>query len=67
MNQIKMNLVLKQQRYTMTRFKIRIGVLSNIQRSILFRERGKKYDYRDKSLDDFRLMIVDPPPNLDSE
>ena len=24
-------------------------------------------DYRDKSFDDFRLMIVDPPPKLDSE
>ena len=42
MNQMEMNLRVKQQRYTMTRSKIRRGLLTNIQPSIIFRERGKK-------------------------
>ena len=42
MNPMKMNLRVNQQRYTMTRSKIRRGLLTNIQPSILFRERGKK-------------------------
>ena len=37
MNQTKINIILKQQRYTMTRSKIRRGVLPNIKPSILFR------------------------------
>ena len=47
----------------MTRSKIRRGVLTNIQPSILFRER---VDYRNISFDDFRLMIVELHPTLDS-
>ena len=42
MNQMKMNLRVSQQRYTMTRSKIRRGVLPKNQPSILFIERGKK-------------------------
>ena len=64
---MKMNFIVKQARYTMTRSKIRRGVLPNIQRSIIFRERGKIVDHRKKKIDDFRLMIVDPPPKLNSE
>ena len=41
MNPMKMNLRVKQQRYAMTIFKIRRGLLTNIQPNILFRERGK--------------------------
>ena len=33
----------------------------------LQRKRQKTVDYKDKSFDDFRLIIVDPPPKLDSE
>ena len=33
----------------------------------LQKKRQKIVDYRDKSFDDFRLIIVDPPPKLDSE
>ena len=52
----------------MTGSKIRRGVLPKNQPSILFRERGKKtVDYRKKSFDDFRSMIVEPPSKLDSE
>ena len=51
----------------MTKSKIRRGVLPKNQPRILFRERGKKIDHRDKSFDDFRLMVVDPPPKLDGE
>ena len=32
----------------------------------LQRKRQKPVDYRNNSFDDFRLMIVDPPPKLDS-
>ena len=42
MNEMKTNLKLKQQRYVMTRSKIRRGVLPNNYPTILFRERGKK-------------------------
>ena len=37
--------------------------------SIIFREKGrkKKIGYGEKSIDDFRLAIVDPSPKLDSE
>ena len=57
----------KQHIYTITRSKTRRGVLPNIQPIILFRERGKNVDYRNKTFDDFRLMIVDPPQKLNSE
>ena len=67
MNLMKMNLRVKQLIYTMTRYRIRRGLLPNIQPSILFRERGKNVDYRNKTFDDFGLMIVDPPPTLNSE
>ena len=30
-------------------------------------KRQKTVDYSDKTFDDFRLMIVDPPPKLESE
>ena len=33
----------------------------------LQRKRQKIVDYREKSFDDFRLIIVDPPQKLDSE
>ena len=33
----------------------------------LQRKRQKTVDYREKSFDDFRLMIVDPPQTLESE
>ena len=33
----------------------------------LQRKRQKTVDYRDRSFDDFRLMIVDLPPKLSSE
>ena len=39
---MKMNLRVKQQRYTMTRSKIRGGLLRKTQPSILFKEIGKK-------------------------
>ena len=42
MNQIKIDLRVKQQRYTITISKIRIGVLPENQPSILLKERGKK-------------------------
>ena len=42
MNPMKMNLRVKQQRYMMTRSKIRRGVVRKNQPSILFREIGKK-------------------------
>ena len=42
MNQMKMNLIVNQQRYKMTGSKLRRGLQKNIQPSILFRERGKK-------------------------
>ena len=42
MNQIKIDLRVKQQRYTITISKIRIEVLPNIQPRIIFREGGKK-------------------------
>ena len=42
MNWMKMNLNVKQQIYTMTRSKIRIGLRPNIKPSILFKERDKK-------------------------
>ena len=64
---MKTNLRVKQQRYTMTRSKIRRGLLPNIQPIVLFRERGKKVDYRYKTFDDFSLMIIDPPPKMNSE
>ena len=67
MNRMKMNLRVKQHRYTMTRSKIRRGLLPNIQPSILFRERGKKIVYRKKTFDHFRFMIVDPPQKMNSE
>ena len=38
---MKMNLRVKQQRHTMTGSKIGRGLLTNIQPSILFRERDK--------------------------
>ena len=38
---MKINLRVKQQRYTMNRSKIKRGVLPNIQPSIIFIERGK--------------------------
>ena len=41
MNPMKMNLTVKLHRNTMTRSKIRRGLLTNIQPSILFRERDK--------------------------
>ena len=37
-----MNLILKQHRYMMTGYKIRIGVVPKKKPSILFIERGKK-------------------------
>ena len=58
---------MNQQRYTMAGSKIRRGVLPKDQPSILFRERDKKVDYRDKSFDDFRLILVEPTQKLDSE
>ena len=73
MNQMKINLTVKQQRYIttrykMTRSKIRRGMLTNIQPSIIFRERGKKQlTYRKNSFDDFKVMIADPPPKFNSE
>ena len=42
MNQMKMNIRVKQHRYTMTRSEIRRGLLTDIQLIILFRERSKK-------------------------
>ena len=42
MKQMKMNLRVKQQRYTVKGSKIRRGVPLNIQPSILFREKVKK-------------------------
>ena len=65
---MNINIRVKQQRYTMTGSKIKRGLLPNIKQRILFRERRKKYvDFRKNSFDDFRLMIVDPPPKLDSD
>ena len=52
----------------MTRSKIRRGLITNIQPSIIFIKRDKKpVDYRNNSFDDFRLMIVDPHPKLESD
>ena len=65
MNQMKMNLRVKQHRYTMKRSKIRRVLITNIKTSILFRERGKKtVDCRKNSFDNFSVMIVDPTPKL---
>ena len=61
------NLIVKQQIYTITIYKVRRGVIPNIQPSILFRERGKTNDYRNKTFDEFRLMILDPTPKMNSE
>ena len=47
--------------------KIIRGLLINIQPSILFIERGKSVDYRNNSFDDFRAMLVDPHPKLNSD
>ena len=43
MNQMKTNLSVKQQRYVTTRSKIRRGLLPNNSPSIIFRERGIKF------------------------
>ena len=49
----------------MTRSKIRRGVLPKKTKHTLHRKRQKTVDYRDKSFDEFRLMIVGLPPKLD--
>ena len=68
MNQLIMNLRVKQHRNMMKRSKIRRGVLPSIQPIVLFREKIKKsVNYRDKSFYYLKLMIVDPPQKLESE
>ena len=58
MNQMKINLRVKQQKYKMIKYSTD---------HTLQRKRQKIVDYRDKIFDDFRLMIVDPSQNLESE
>ena len=65
MNQMRINLRLKQQRYKTNRSKIRRVRLPKKQSIVLSIERGKTVEYRDKSFDEIRLMIVDPPPKRD--
>ena len=43
------------------------GITKKSTKHTLPRMKQKTVDYRDKSFDDFRLMIVDPLPKLDSE
>ena len=45
MNKMKMNLSVKEQRDAMTRYKIRIVLLTGNQLSILFRERRRKFQF----------------------
>ena len=53
----------------MTRLKIIRGILTINQPSVLFVERGRKCQLTvgKKSFDEFRIIIVDPNPELDSE
>ena len=67
-NQMKMNLRVKQQRQNNDRIQNnkrtanKYSTKHNIQR-----KRQKPVDYRKNSFYDFRLMIVDPHPKLDSD
>ena len=67
MNQMKMNLRVKEQRYTMTRPKIKRSTTKKTTKHNLQIKRQNNVDYREKSFDEFRLTIVDPPQKLDSE
>ena len=65
MNQIKMNLKVKQQRYILTRSKRRIGILPKKHKHTIQRKRQKiSIDYRDILIYYFRLIIVNPTLNL---
>ena len=68
MNQMKMNLRVKQQRHTMkiSKNKRRTANKYSTKHSIQ-RKRPKTVDYRKNSFDDFRVMIVDPPPKFNSD
>ena len=67
MNRMKMNLRVKQHRYTMTRYKIIRGVLTKTNQSYSSEKEEIYFDYRDISFDDFRFMILDPLQKLDIE
>ena len=63
-----MNLRVNQQIHTMTRSKNKNRTANNSStKHNIQRKRQKIVDYRNSSFDDFRLVIVDPHPKLDSD
>ena len=60
-----MILIVKQHRHTMIRSKIRRGLLKIFNQAYYSKKEKKPVDYRNNSFDDFKLMIIDPHPELD--
>ena len=65
---MKMNLRVKQQRHTMKISKNKRRTANKYStKHNLQRKRQKPVDYKNNSFDNFRLIILDPHPKLDSD